>query len=82
MSLEQLMESLTLDVCGLDHNNALIYQPQAAVFAQPESMNSLPQLETPDECASDYISSPTYQPQAGAEEGLSFFDFVLGWGDV
>ncbi|KAF8013870.1 hypothetical protein BT93_I1663 [Corymbia citriodora subsp. variegata] len=69
----ELMESLTLDVYGLDHNNALIYQPQAAVFAQPE---------TPDECASDYISSPTYQPQAGAEEGLSFFDFVLGWGDV
>ncbi|XP_056163337.1 NAC domain-containing protein 96-like isoform X2 [Syzygium oleosum] len=97
MSVQSLMESLTLDDCVSDFNSPPTYQPQAADYAQPESleesMKSLPLLEILDYYVSDYINTPTYQPQVGAEAGSSPFfdngympsawsDFGLDWGNV
>ncbi|KAI6701562.1 hypothetical protein NL676_015886 [Syzygium grande] len=78
MSVQALMEPLTLDDCVSDFDSPPTYQPQAADYAQlekslEESMNSLPLLEILDYYVSDYINTPTYQPQVGEEAGSSPF---------
>ncbi|KAK3414068.1 hypothetical protein EUGRSUZ_I02572 [Eucalyptus grandis] len=84
MLVRELMESLTLEDRGLDYNNAPNYQPQAAVFAQPEMslkelMISLPPLDAPDDCVKLHQLSNL---STTGKEGLSLFEFVFGWDNV